>query len=232
MRMPQKINWLMLNKYLIKLSKTRSRQGLYEFIGNQYSLIPSGAKVLSVGSGGEINRLLEKCSNQTGFHVESLDIDPNRYPDILGDICSYQFNSHDFDVVVMCEVLEHLHSPKLGINNIYKALRQGGKLILSTPFILPIHDAPNDYFRFTKYGLELLLCDFDDVNIEPRNSYFEAIDVLWLRLLQEKKGNSFFACLAIIPFVYYIKRPLTRLLGWMLHPEGMTTGYTVTAIKK
>ena len=126
----------------------------------------------------------EKFAKRIGFRVVRFDIDESRGPDIIGDICSYNFDAREFDVVVMSEVLEHLHSPHLGLANIYGILKQGGTLILSTPFILPMHDRPHDYFRFTRYGLEFLLNDFRRVQIEERNSYFEAIDVLWVRLLQ------------------------------------------------
>jgi len=220
-----------INPYLLRLSKKRSRQGLYEFLESHYSTQAQGTRVLSVGSGGEVNQLLEKHAKINQFEIKTIDIDSDRNPDIIGDICSYDFCGETFNTVVMSEVLEHLHSPQSGLDTVYKILNPGGKLILSTPFIFPIHDEPYDYFRFTKYGLELLLKKFKVVEIRERNSYFETIDVLWLRLLVSSHHSARIASYFIIPFVYYLIRPLTLLLTKLIPINGMTTGYTVTAFK-
>lgn len=216
---------------LKKLSKKRSRQGLYEFLNIEFALIPPQSKVLTVGSGGEINKLLYQYSSNIGFSVVSLDVDPSRHPDLTGDVCTFVFSPATFDIVVICEVLEHVHSPHLAIQNLFLALKSGGKLILSTPFILPIHEAPRDYYRYTKYGLEFLLRDFTNVKVDSRNSYFEAIDVLWMRTAQShSKGLkilSFFA----VPVVYFIYRPFTLLFSKLTKSDEMTTGYTVKALK-
>jgi len=219
------INWL------TSLSKKRSRQGLYEFLNAEFANIPSNAKVLTVGSGGEVNDVLKKHAKLHGFEFVSFDYDVSRKPDLLGDICEYDFKSQVFDAVVMCEVLEHLPSPQSGINTVYNVLKPGGKLILSTPFILPIHDQPHDYFRFTRYGLLLLLKCFNKVIVDERNSYFEAIDVLWLRLLQTNLSSAKYLSLIIIPVVYFFQRPISLLLSQLVSTNVMTTGYVVTAIK-
>jgi SAM-dependent methyltransferase len=220
-----------LGERLLKMSKVLSRKGLYEFLSKEYAAIPQGADVLSIGAGGEIDQLLQEFAKRIGFRVVSFDIDESRGPDIIGDICSYNFDRTQFDVVVMSEVLEHLHSPHLGLKNIHGILKKGGTLILSTPFILPMHDRPHDYFRFTRYGLEFLLKDFRRVQVEERNSYFEAIDVLWVRLLQTNSRPSRLLCLVIIPLIFYLKRPLTALLTRLIRTDAMTTGYVVTAVR-
>jgi SAM-dependent methyltransferase len=162
--------------------------------------------------------------------VTSFDINPRCNPDIEGDICNDAISKEKYDVIVMAEVLEHLHSPAHGLANVHDGLKAGGRLLLSTPFILPIHDAPHDYFRFTRYGLALLLSDFREVNIRARNDYFETIDVLWARLLQTGARRSRLLCSGCFPLLL-IKKPLTRLLGMFVKSDSMTTGYVVTAEK-
>lgn len=220
-----------INPYLLKLSKRRSRQSLYEFLESRYQQIPHGASVLSVGAGGEVNKLLEKYAKIQCFETQTIDIDPVRKPDIIGDICLYDFRGKTFDVVVMSEVLEHLHSPQSGLDIIHQSLKIGGELILTVPFILPIHDEPHDYFRFTKYGLELLLKKFDCIEILERNSYFESIDVLWLRLLVTPSKSAKLISYFLIPTVYYLFRPMTLLLTKLISTNAMTTGYLVVATK-
>jgi SAM-dependent methyltransferase len=218
------------HSWLVGLTKERSRQGLYDFLAEQYANIPENAKVLTVGAGGETNKLLASSIAST-VRLTSVDIDEARKPDVVADICEAPLPANTYDFVVMAEVLEHLHSPHKGLENIYGALKPGGKLILTTPFILPIHDRPYDYFRFTKYGLKLLLRSFRDVNVAERNSYYEAIDVLWVRLLQTRQTKTFFLSLFLVPAIYFIKRPMSLLLTKCFATDSMTTGYVVTATK-
>lgn len=136
-----------MRNWLHRLSKIRSRQGLYEFLKIQFGSIQSDQKVLTIGSGGEINKLLYQYAESTGFEVISFDLDSNRSPDLVGDICTYDFGNQKFDVIAICEVLEHVHSPHLAVDQLFNVLNPGGKLILTTPFMLPIHEAPIDYYR-------------------------------------------------------------------------------------
>lgn len=220
-----------MRPWLTRLSKKRSRQGLYEFLNLEFSKIEKSKNILTIGSGGEVNKLLSKYAQSNDFQVISFDIDKERSPDILGDICNYDFKDVKFDIIVMCEVLEHLHSPHLGIETVYQSLSDGGKLILTTPFIFPLHDRPYDYYRFTKYGLAFLLSKFKEIEIKERNTYFEAIDVLWVRVLMINSKRSFLLSKGLIPMIYYLKRPFTLLLNRLLKSDAMTTGYNVTAIK-
>ncbi|MBK9553515.1 MAG: class I SAM-dependent methyltransferase [Saprospiraceae bacterium] len=187
--------------------------------------------VLTVGSGGDIGDCIFKFADKNGFNVISLDLDEARKPDVLGDICTTVLPSSKYDVVVICEVLEHLHSPHLALDNIYNSLKPGGKLIVSAPFCLPIHDMPHDYFRFTRFGLELLLKRFKQVTITERNTYFEAIDVIWMRIIMDNPSINAYISGLILPFIYYLKRPITLFLGRLIPLKGLTTGYIATAIK-
>ena len=216
---------------LHRMSKTLSRKGLYEFLEGEFARIPPGAQVLSVGAGGQVNERLGRFARERGFDVVSFDIDEARGPDIVGDICGFDFGDRRFDVVVMSEVLEHAHSPHLAVGTIHAALNPNGRLILTTPFILPLHERPYDYYRYTRYGLEFLLRDFEEVQVSERNSYFEAIDVLWVRLLQAEKRSARVASAVVIPLVFFLKRPLSILLGRLVDTDAMTTGYVVTARK-
>lgn len=57
------------------------------------------------------------------------------------------------DTALLLEVTEHLADPDLALAEVARVLRPGGRLLLSMPFLYPIHDAPHDYQRFTEHGL-------------------------------------------------------------------------------
>jgi SAM-dependent methyltransferase len=112
----------------------------------------------------------------------ALDLHPAAGIHVRGDAHALPFRDAAFDVVLCTEVLEHLPEPQRAIHDIFRVLKPGGQLLLTTRFLFPIHDAPHDYFRFTKYGLAHLLRPFDDVRIEEETDSVGALAVLVQRL--------------------------------------------------
>jgi SAM-dependent methyltransferase len=161
---------------------------------------------------------------------QSLDIDQSRQPDYLESIDTFAHSSDSFDVIFMLEVLEHVKEPKKAVANIFRLLKPSGRLIASVPFLLPVHDSPDDYFRFTSFGLKHLLSAFESVSVSPRNGYFEAINVQVMRILVSPQGMSllsmFLACWSI-----YCFRHAAAFLDWRIKIDTGTTGYTIIANK-
>lgn len=61
-----------------------------------------------------------------------------------------------FDLVVCCHVLEHTPAPSRAARNMEALLRPDGLAYVSTPWAQAFHAAPDDYWRFSRRGLELL----------------------------------------------------------------------------
>lgn len=87
----------------------------------------------------------------------SADIDRRLGIDVVCDAHNLPFAADTFEIVVCTEVLEHLINPHSALKEIRRVLKPGGRLLLTTRFIFPIHDAPGDFFRFTAFGLRHLL---------------------------------------------------------------------------
>jgi SAM-dependent methyltransferase len=68
------------------------------------------------------------------------------------------FAGSTFDTILCTEVLEHTAQPFEAMHEFARLLKPGGHLLLSVPFIYPIHEAPYDYWRFTSHALESLCC--------------------------------------------------------------------------
>jgi SAM-dependent methyltransferase len=66
------------------------------------------------------------------------------------------FASESFDTVLCTEVLEHCRQPFHALMECARVLRPAGHLLLSVPFIYPVHESPHDYWRFTAHGLEAI----------------------------------------------------------------------------
>ena len=72
------------------------------------------------------------------------------------DICRDTL-SKTFDFVIAEQVWEHLRYPHRAVKNVYSMLKEGGRFLLTTPFLIHIHAVPSDYTRWTEDGLKYML---------------------------------------------------------------------------
>jgi len=81
------------------------------------------------------------------------------YPDF--DIGAAVSEPSRFDVVICEQVLEHVPDPRTAAANLLELATPGGHVVVSTPFLIRIHELPafemRDYWRFTPRGLRTLL---------------------------------------------------------------------------
>lgn len=89
--------------------------------------------------------------NRTG-----VDVREGSGVDRVASVYDLPFKDGEFENVLCMSVLEHLEEPRKAIKEMWRVLKPGGRIIVSVPFLFPIHDAPGDYWRFTKYGLQQL----------------------------------------------------------------------------
>lgn len=73
-----------------------------------------------------------------------------------------------FDAVMSTQVLEHVHDPGLYLDECFRVLRPGGRLLLSTHGIFVYHPDPIDHWRWTSAGLRHVVerVGFDVVRFE------------------------------------------------------------------
>ena len=114
----------------------------------------------------------------------------------------------------MCfSVLEHTKYPVKIVENIFRILKKGGKVLVSVPFIMSLHDTPNDYWRFTRYGLLELFKGFELIEIKDSMNSLETIGYLYHRLFLQTKSwskipNLVFFCFSKISYFFskFLKR--------------------------
>lgn len=119
--------------------------------------------VLSVGSGGDIDkqgRYYRGYFSAASSYVTS-DVNELYESDMVLDIRRVPLSmTETFDAVFCSGVLEHVDEVYEAVEGIYRILKPGGALLVGVPFKQPMHRAPNDFWRFTEYGIRYLLRDF------------------------------------------------------------------------
>jgi SAM-dependent methyltransferase len=108
------------------------------------SVVPSHTKsVLDVGCG---RAWVAASLCPKGISVCSMDISPknvekalSRYPfpnhtGKVGDAFRLPFDDESFDCVIASEVIEHVPNPEAFVHSLFRVVKKGGVLILSTPY--------------------------------------------------------------------------------------------------
>ena len=134
--------------------------------------------------------------------------DKNIKPDIIWDGENIPIESNSIDTVIATEFFEHCPHPEIIFKEIYRILKDNGILYTTTPFIFPLHESPNDHYRYTPYSLENLAkkAGFKNTKIYPLggiNASIAQILSFWIK-------NKYLRVL-IVPLIYILyktdKRP-------------------------
>ncbi len=158
-------------------------------------------RVLDLGCGTAPYRddLLSAGASYVGVDWPSTMHDTTRV-DVFADLSApLPFRDHSADTVTVFKVLEHLREPAAFLRECARVARPGAHVLILVPFLHQVHEAPHDYFRYTRYGLEHLLTQ----------AGFEGVAVF------EKSG---FHEMAVLKWNYHTRRYARGPLKWALVP--------------
>ena len=155
--------------------------------------------------------------------------------DIVANAKSLPIESNSVDVVLCSQVIEHDAEPVKIIAEIRRILKKDGVLILSAPQMGRLHGEPNDYYRFTKWGLNYLL-EKNGMKIEviePHGGIFRAIGSHLNFFIIEyfgknKQRRKFILRRTILGLNNFFFSFLDKLITW----EKDTLGYNIIAKKR
>ena len=106
------------------------------------------------------------------------DIEKNHTPDIVLDVADMsEIKSESIDVVNAIEFFEHVEKIEQGLKECHRVLKKNGRIIISAPFLYPIHADPCDYQRWTrkKWKKDLEKIGFKIEKFENMGRYFTVL---------------------------------------------------------
>jgi len=198
------------------------------------SALPAGARVLDAGAGEGRHR--QYFSRQRYCGVD-LAIGDRAWDysslDALADLARLPFRCGCFGAAIHIVTLEHVPDPAGVLSEIARTLTPGAPLLAIVPHEWEVHQAPHDYFRFTRHGMAYLLesAGMAEIEIRPVGGYFR---LLGRRLLN---GLQFFAgglrWLGFVPAALLLVPPglLLPFLDSLDRDRNFTLGYICTAKK-
>lgn len=145
-------------------------------------------------------------------------------------------SDESFDHAVSFQVFEHHRDPYKMISEIARITKRGGYIMISAPFLAGMHEEPNDYQRFTKYGLIELFkrnnCRI--VEIREQGSLFSTISMLLNEHLNNFAARNkfcyFLGALVYLPFLLFSY--LSLFLDQIFKSNKIFFNYLILAKKK
>lgn len=141
--------------------------------------------VLSIGSstdgdgaGGTYRQYFTKAT-------QYLTSEPGPGCDVQLDVRSMpSVNDGTYDAIFCSGVLEHVDDCVGAVAECWRVLKPGGVFLLGVPFAQPLHRAPQDFWRFTEYGVRYLLRMFSVQDIRAIGSDEKAPSAYWVRAVK------------------------------------------------
>lgn len=214
-----------------------------DFYLKNIALLAEGSQVLDLGGNKRAKRGL--------FNIDKYKLDvvyanysTQHLPDVQADACCLPFVDKVFDCVICAELLEHIRNPVDVLKEVHRILRPGATLLLTVPFMFPVHADPHDYGRYTdQFWLECMSeLGYADIRIEWQGGFWcVCADMLRAYGMGKEEQLSGTREKIINWINVHLQKPLKqKALKWdkaadyakTFYMKGCTTGFGVSCQKQ
>lgn len=190
--------------------------------------LPPGARVLDAGAGEGNYAACFPRQRYCGVDLGIGDAGWNYSRlDAIAELAALPFPDRVFDGCLNVVTLEHVRRPARVVRELGRVLAPGGRLLLVAPLEWEEHQAPHDFYRYTRYALADLLREacFTDIRIEPVGGFFRLLARRLLNALQFFPGPLFF-----LAAIFFVPPALVLpLLDFLDTKRNFTLGYICVA---
>lgn len=163
--------------------------------------VGKGALVLDVGCG---EQPLRPLIESRGARYLGLDVVQNgaKSVDALALATHIPLAGACADVIVITEVLEHVADTRTAFRELARVVRPGGHVVITIPFVYPLHEEPYDFVRLTPHALRALAAEnaLEVVELTTYGNELESMALIWAQLFERLPRGS-----------ALVRKPLTLL---------------------
>jgi SAM-dependent methyltransferase len=162
-------------------------------------------KVLDIGCGKKPYRELFLCDEYVGLEIDTQENRTRSKADYFYDGIHIPFHDATFDFLIITQVFEHVFDPESFLQELLRVLKKGGMMIMTVPFVWDEHEQPNDYARYSSFGLRYILTKYGFNVIKQRKTLadvrilFQLVNLYIYKMLIKIK-NSYLRNAFIILF--------------------------------
>lgn len=155
--------------------------------------------------------------------------------DIRGDLEHIPLRDSSVECILCMVVLEHTRNPRQVLLEFARILKRGGSLVMVVPFLWEEHQAPYDFFRFTRYGVRSIFesLPFRLEMLEPMGGFFWVCarrSVAFLTFFQ--RGWRWIPFVLLAPFFGLLFPLLLYFMDRWDKEKNYSLGYRIRAKKE
>jgi SAM-dependent methyltransferase len=196
--------------------------------------LPDAARVLDAGSGeGQYaHRFTRHRYTGVDLAIGDAHWDYSKV-DAIADLTALPFRPGVFDAAIHIVTIEHLREPAAALAEIARTLKPGGILLIAAPHEWEVHQAPHDYFRYTRYGLQHLAAGagLKITGLHPAGGYFRLLARRLLNGLQFFTGGARWMLFPVAAVLLIPPALLLPFLDFLDRDRNFTLGYLCKAQK-
>jgi len=130
------------------------------------NLISNKSRILIIGGGtiGEGSSDFYNWCKKNEIEINSLDVYFSENINVIADAHYLPFQKNYFDLVIMQSVIQYFVSPAIVINEVFNVLKKNGIIYAETPFLQPVNEGTNDFYRYTHSGHRILFTKFEELS--------------------------------------------------------------------
>jgi SAM-dependent methyltransferase len=156
---------------------------------------------MDFGCGSKPYRDLFKVDEYMGvdFHGEGHSHE-NESIDVFYDGLTLPFEADRFDGIFSTEVFEHVFNLEHMVRELHRVLKPKGKMLITCPFAICEHEVPNDFARYSSYGIKDLLerNGFRVIAFEKSGTAIETIGQIFIAYYHIHIVRRFFGKIPVI----------------------------------
>lgn len=140
----------------------------------------------------------------------------------------WPLESGRFNSVLCTQVMEHASDLENLLTELYRVLAAGGTLVVTVPFAYNVHGAPDDYRRFSVYGVrKLFASQYDITALKGQGGIGSTVGVLLLNWVDTSLNRSRATRIlkGIMLPAWLLFTSCVNLLGWMLDSIDRTEAF-------
>jgi len=148
-----------------------------------------GSVILDYGCGSKPYEGLFNASEYVGADIRvSGHPNENKKADVFFEGNHLPFPDNHFDGALVSEVVEHVFDLQGCLSEIVRVLKPGGTILITCPFVWPLHEEPYDFARYTPYALrqELSKAGLEIEKIEQLGTSAEVLGQIMILLFPRR----------------------------------------------
>ncbi len=142
--------------------------------------LPDEALELIRNTKGWVLNLSAGGSRDKFAHVIEVEYAVFRHTDVVGDAHVLPFDDGLFDAIVVMNAFEHYRDPHKVASEMLRVLKPGGRLLLRTAFLQPLHEPPWHFYNCTRFGLAEWMKGFDTTQLHVSENFNPNHTVAWI----------------------------------------------------